>query len=132
MPMASTNSRSIGHSLLSAPYRGRSRTTAKPKRSRKYRCTHLEWFVGVSLSRSAVLAARFDGPVEEWPYLDSEVLLKTRSRKVCMTCHWFRHHAGVQCIPLLACQLHQGLIAQGDHLLSRCQGWTDDMARQRD
>jgi len=33
------------------------------------------------------------------PYLDSEGLLKTRSRKVCMTCHWFRHHAGVNCIP---------------------------------
>jgi hypothetical protein len=22
------------------------------------------------------------------PYLDCEVLLNTRSRKVCMTCHW--------------------------------------------
>jgi hypothetical protein len=49
------------------------------------------------------------------------VLRPSRSRKVCMTCHWFRHHAGAQCIPLLTCQLHQGLIAQGDHLLSRCQ-----------
>ena len=25
--------------------------------------------------------------IEDWPYLDSDVLLKTRSRKVCMTCH---------------------------------------------
>ena len=25
-----------------------------------------------------------------------------------MTCHWFRHHAGVSCIPVLTCQLHQG------------------------
>ena len=32
--------------------------------------------------------------IEAWPYLDEGVLLKTRSRKVCMTCHWFRHHAG--------------------------------------
>jgi hypothetical protein len=39
--------------------------------------------------------------------------------------------AGVQCIPLLTCQLHQGLVAKGDHLISRCQGWSDDMARQR-
>ncbi len=44
----------------------------------------------------------------QWPYLDEAVLLKTRSRKVCMTCHWLRHHAGVNCIPLLTCQLHQG------------------------
>ena len=85
----------------------------------------------VPLSRPAALAARLDLPVEEWPYLDSDVLVKTRSRKVCMTCHWFRHHAGVNCIPLLTCQLHQGLIAQGEHLTHRCQGWTDDMVRQR-
>ena len=48
-----------------------------------------------------------------------------------MTCHWFRHHAGVNCIPLLTCQLHEGLITHGEHLIRRCQGWTDDMARQR-
>ena len=24
---------------------------------------------------------------EDWPYLEQDVLLKTRSRKVCMTCH---------------------------------------------
>ena len=69
--------------------------------------------------------------IEDWPYLDEGTLLKTRSRKVCMTCHWFRHHAGVNCIPVLTCQLHQGLIAHGEHLTSRCQGWTDDMTRQQ-
>jgi len=87
--------------------------------------------MGVPLPRPAALAARLEAPIEEWPYLDSEVLVKTRSRKVCMTCLRFRHHAGVQCIPLLTCQLHQGLIAQGDHLTNRCQGWTDVMTHQR-
>ena len=71
------------------------------------------------------------GAIEEWPYLDDSVLRSSRSRKVCMTCHWFRHQAGVNCIPELTCQLHQGLISQGEHLTRRCQGWTDDMARQR-
>ena len=33
------------------------------------------------LSRPAVLAARLDLPVEEWPYLDEGALLRTRSRK---------------------------------------------------
>jgi hypothetical protein len=70
-------------------------------------------------------------PIDAWPYLDQEVLKSSRSRKVCMTCHWFRHHAGVNCIPLLTCQLHEGLITHGEHLIRRCQGWTDDMARQR-
>ena len=87
--------------------------------------------MGVPLPRPAALAARLDLSIEEWPYLDEGTLLKTRSRKVCMTCHWFMHHAGVSCIPVLTCQLHQGLIAHGEHLISRCQGWTDDMVRQR-
>jgi hypothetical protein len=26
-----------------------------------------------------------------------------------MTCHFFRHHPGPNCIPLLTCHLHQGL-----------------------
>jgi len=45
---------------------------------------HLEWLMGVPLPRPAALAARLEAPIEEWPYLDSEVLVKTRSRKVCM------------------------------------------------
>ena len=87
--------------------------------------------MGVPLPRPAALAAQLETSVEHWPYLDEGTLLKTRSRKVCMTCHWFRHHAGVNCIPVLTCQLHQGLIAHGEHLTSRCQGWTDDMTRRK-
>lgn len=87
--------------------------------------------MGVLLRRPEALAARLDLPVEEWPYLDEGTLLRTRSSRVCMTCHWFRHHAGVHCIPLLTCQLHQGLIAHGEHLSSRCQGWTDDLVCQQ-
>ena len=37
----------------------------------------------------------------------------------------------MNCIPVLTCQLNQGLIAHGEHLTSRCQGWTDDMTRQQ-
>ncbi len=69
--------------------------------------------------------------IEEWPYLDQELLLSSRSHRVCMTCHWFRHHAGPHCIPLLTCQLHRGLIAHGEHLTRRCPGWTDDLSRRR-
>jgi len=35
------------------------------------------------------------------------------------------------CLGPSTSQLHQGLIGQGEHLIHRCQGWTDDMARQR-
>jgi hypothetical protein len=85
--------------------------------------------MAASRIRSAAMAAGSD--CEVWPYLDEGVLRPSQSRKVCMTCHWFRHHPGAECIPVLTCQLHQGLIAQGEHLIRRCQGWTDDMVRQR-
>jgi hypothetical protein len=69
--------------------------------------------------------------IEEWPWLDQAVLCSSRSRQVCMTCHFFRHHPGPECIPLLTCHLHQGLIAHGEHLTSSCCGWTEDSHRQR-
>ena len=56
--------------------------------------------------------------IEDWPWLDKAVLRPSRSRQVCMTCHFFRHHPGPECIPLLTCQLHQGLIASGDQFVS--------------
>ena len=82
-------------------------------------------------TRPAPSSPADDGGCEQWPYLDEEVLVASRSSKVCLTCHFFRHHAGVNCIPLLTCQLHQGLLAHGEHLTRRCQGWTKDMVRQR-
>jgi hypothetical protein len=87
--------------------------------------------MGAPLPRPAALNARLEIPIEEWPYLDEAVLLKTRSRKVCMTCHWFRHHAGVNCIPVLTCQLYEGVISQGDHLTHRYTRWTQDLVYQR-
>jgi uncharacterized protein (TIGR00106 family) len=74
--------------------------------------------------------ARLENSVEEWPYLDEGTLLRTRSRKVCMTCHWFRHHAGVNCIPVLTCQLHQGLIAHGEHWFAKDAAF-DELVRDR-
>ena len=70
-------------------------------------------------------------PIDAWPYLDEEVLLSSRSRQVCITCHWFRHHAGVNCIPLLTCQLHECLIRHGEHLTHPCPRRTKDLAAQR-
>ena len=45
------------------------------------------WFIGIPFPRPATLAARLETPVEEWPDRPSDVLLKTRSRKVGITCH---------------------------------------------
>jgi len=45
--------------------------------------------MGAPLPRPTALNAHLDTPVEEWLYLGEGTLLKTRSRKVCMTCHSF-------------------------------------------
>jgi hypothetical protein len=60
--------------------------------------------MGLHLRRTAdESAGSLELPIDAWPFLDQQVLLPSRSRKVCMTCHWFRHHSGVNCIPLLTC-----------------------------
>ena len=69
--------------------------------------------------------------IEVWPQLREPVLRSSRSRKVCMTCHFFRHRVATDGIPELICELHRALIPQGVHLASRCQGWTDDLVRQQ-
>jgi hypothetical protein len=70
-------------------------------------------------------------PLEAWPQLDQPVLRPSRSRSVCLTCHFFRHHPGADGIPLLACHLHQGLIGHGDQITQCCANWTDDLVRQQ-
>ena len=61
----------------------------------------------------APISTPISTPKEEWPHLDQQVLRSTRnrsrSRKVCFTCHWFRHQAGPNC----------------------CQGWTNGVDRLR-
>jgi hypothetical protein len=75
----------------------------------QYRCSDLADVVVAASppssrgTRSAPTPAGDDGAYEEWAHLDEEVLVASRSRKVCLTCHWFRHHSGVNCIPLLTC-----------------------------
>jgi hypothetical protein len=70
-------------------------------------------------------------PLEAWPQLDQRVLRPSRNRSVCLTCHFFRHHPGVDGIPLLACHLNQGLIGHGEQISQCCANWTDDLVRQR-
>jgi hypothetical protein len=48
--------------------------------------------------------------VEVWHQL-GESVLRSR-RKVCMTCHFFRHRVTADGIPDLTCELHRALIPQ--------------------
>jgi hypothetical protein len=45
--------------------------------------------MGVRLRRSmSGTGGSVEQPVEQWPYLDGDVLVASRSGKVCLTCHW--------------------------------------------
>lgn len=70
-------------------------------------------------------------PIEAWPWLESDLLITTRSHQVCMTCQSFRHRAAGDGIPLLTCQRHRGLIAHGEHLTRRCSSWSHDLVLER-
>jgi hypothetical protein len=88
-------------------------------------------FAVVPVNFSRLEPSRIDA-IEDWPWLDQEVLRTSRSHQVCMTCHFFRHHPGPDSIPLLTCHLHQGLIAHGEHLTRRCSSWMENLRRQWD
>ena len=54
--------------------------------------------------------------IEDWPWLDQQVLRTSRSHQVCMTCHFCRPHPGPRGCLLLACHLRQGRGARGGGL----------------
>jgi len=87
-------------------------------------------FAVVPVNFSRLEPSRIDA-IEDWPWLDQEVLHTSRSHQVCMTCHFLRHHPGPDSLPLLTCHLHQGLIAHGEHLTRRCSSWMENLRRQR-
>jgi hypothetical protein len=84
----------------------------------------------VPVPLSALQPSRSEA-IEDWPWLHTAVLCSSRSHQVCMTCHFFRLHPAPNCIPLLVCHLHQGLIAHGEHLTHCCSGWSENLHRQR-
>ncbi len=72
--------------------------------------------------------AMFSGPSTS---VNTLLFQKDREWSNHMICHFLRHHPRPECIPLLTCHLHQGLIAHGEHLTHRCSGWSEDLHRQR-
>jgi hypothetical protein len=69
--------------------------------------------VPVSLAR--LEPSRIDA-IEDWRWLDQDMLRSSRSRQICMTCHFFRHHPGPNCNPLPT---------------RRCSSWIEDLQRYR-
>ena len=86
------------------------------------------------MTRSSVTGPQLSSalPVDEWPYLHPRIMLPSSSRRFCLNCRWFAHQAEPNGIPLLCCQLHEGLIIDGEHLTLRCPGWNDELLSKRD
>tara|TARA_B100000945_G_scaffold253773_1_gene210837 strand:- start:209 stop:529 length:321 start_codon:yes stop_codon:yes gene_type:complete len=60
---------------------------------------------------------------EEIQFLKKGILEKTRSARVCMTCHHFNYPSDKNYRKFLSCHVHARLIPHGDHLISRCHLW---------
>jgi hypothetical protein len=83
---------------------------------------------GSSAATARGLGYARSASIEDWPWLDQQVLRTSRSLQVCMTCLLFRHHPGPDGIPLLTCHLHQGLIAYGEYLNPTLQRLDGELA----
>jgi len=68
-----------------------------------------------------------DEAIKVLPCLDRDVLRSSRSRQVCLSCHFFPTSPGSQLHPTAHLLPAPRLIAHGKHLTHRCSGWTEDL-----
>ena len=61
--------------------------------------------------------------MEEWDFVDDRDLQGWKGGVVCMTCQHFAYGVDRHCHTVLACNLRQRQLAQGDHLKKRCKLW---------
>ncbi|MDC0269427.1 MAG: hypothetical protein GWP23_01750 [Synechococcales cyanobacterium H12SWP_bin.12] len=61
--------------------------------------------------------------MEEWSYVDERELSNCRCSSVCVACQHFRHGVDQHCRTLVACNIRQQLLQQGQHLTKTCKLW---------
>ncbi|MEJ6584515.1 MAG: hypothetical protein QNK79_06315 [Synechococcus sp. ArSW.bin.68] len=61
--------------------------------------------------------------MEEWAYVDERELSNCRCSSVCVACQHFRHGVDQHCHTLVACNIRQQLLQQGQHLTKTCKLW---------
>ena len=67
---------------------------------------------------------------EGWEYIAEDILKRSRSASVCMTCQHFGYTCDRYSRTLLTCHLRQRLIPHGEHLNSRCSMWFKYIQRE--
>jgi len=62
--------------------------------------------------------------MEEWSFVDEQELLRWKGNKACMTFQHFAYGVDGHCRRLVACNLRQQQLQQGEHLTKCCQHWS--------
>ena len=62
--------------------------------------------------------------MEEWDFVDERELLGWRGSTACMTCQHFTYGVDQHCHTIVACNLRQKQLQQGEHLTKRCRHWS--------
>lgn len=61
--------------------------------------------------------------MEEWGYVDDRELVSFKANQACASCSHFTYGVDAHCRTLVACQLRQQQLQQGQHLTKQCRHW---------
>ena len=61
--------------------------------------------------------------MEEWEFIDERELENWKGARIYITCQHFRHGVDQHCHTLVACNIRQQLLQQGQHLTKTCKLW---------
>ena len=62
--------------------------------------------------------------MEEWDFVDEKDLQSWKGARICLTCQHFAYGVDGHCRTMVACNLRQQQLQQGDHLTKRCRHWS--------
>ena len=62
--------------------------------------------------------------MEEWDFVDVRELQSWKGARICLTCQHFAYGVDGYCRTMVACNLKQQQLQQGDHLIKRCRHWS--------
>ena len=61
--------------------------------------------------------------MEEWEFIDERELENWKGARICITCKHITYGVDAHCRTLLACNIRQQQLQQGQHLTKTCKLW---------
>ena len=62
--------------------------------------------------------------MDDWDFVDERELQNWKGARICLTCQHFAYGVVAHCRTMVACNLRQQQLQQGDHLIKRCRHWS--------